>query len=189
LVEEELSQPVDNSHRVAKRFRDDLYEVKTFRLATVPQRVEGERESQLTEQNQPVILLKKRAADPEEVKKLIAEATKAKEEERQRIFEEQQRDQAKREALAAQIKAKEEKKKRREQEKQGREKTGREREQAQKDKERKKNMSLEEKEILKEKQLHKLISPIVVKCMSKYSKSMDSDSFKRHAKEVGYFIV
>lgn len=36
----------------------------------------------------------------------------------------------------------------------------------------------------KEKRLVKLVGAVVVNCMSKYSKSMDHDEFKKHAKEV-----
>lgn len=45
-------------------------------------------------------------------------------------------------------------------------------------------LSKEEKEAAKEKQLQKLVSPIVVKCMSKYKDKIDHDTFKKHAKEV-----
>lgn len=45
-------------------------------------------------------------------------------------------------------------------------------------------LTKEEKEAAKEKQLQKLVSPIVVKCMSKYKDQMDHDTFKKHAKEV-----
>ena len=48
----------------------------------------------------------------------------------------------------------------------------------------KQKMTKEEKEAAKEKQLQKLVSPIVVKCMSKYKDQMDHDTFKKHAKEV-----
>lgn len=40
------------------------------------------------------------------------------------------------------------------------------------------------KEVLKEKRLMKLISPIVVKSMSKHASALGHDRFKRHAKEV-----
>lgn len=42
----------------------------------------------------------------------------------------------------------------------------------------------EEKEALKEKRLQKLISPIVVQCMSKYKKELTTEQFKKYAKEV-----
>lgn len=45
-------------------------------------------------------------------------------------------------------------------------------------------LSKEEKEAAKEKQLQKLVSPIVVKCLSKYKDKLDHDAFKKHAKEV-----
>lgn len=45
-------------------------------------------------------------------------------------------------------------------------------------------MTKEEKDAAKEKQLQKLVSPIVVKCMSKYKDKLDHDTFKKHAKEV-----
>ncbi|EPQ55865.1 SET domain-containing protein [Gloeophyllum trabeum ATCC 11539] len=45
-----------------------------------------------------------------------------------------------------------------------------------------KKQSKEDKEALKEKRLQKLVGAIVVKCMSKYSKQMDYDMFKKHAK-------
>ena len=41
-----------------------------------------------------------------------------------------------------------------------------------------------EHEANKEKRLLKLIGAVVVKCMSKHSKSFDHDTFKKHAKEV-----
>lgn len=46
------------------------------------------------------------------------------------------------------------------------------------------SLSPEEHEANKEKRLLKLIGAVVVKCMSKYSKSFDHDAFKKHAKEV-----
>ena len=42
----------------------------------------------------------------------------------------------------------------------------------------------EDKEANKEKRLMKLVGAVVVKCMSKHSKSFDRDSFKKHAKDV-----
>jgi len=42
----------------------------------------------------------------------------------------------------------------------------------------------EQKEAKKEKQLTKLVGAVVVKVMSNFSKSMDRDVFKKHAKEV-----
>jgi [histone H3]-lysine36 N-trimethyltransferase len=45
------------------------------------------------------------------------------------------------------------------------------------------SLTPEEHEANKEKRLLKLIGAVVVKCMSKYSKSFDHDAFKKHAKE------
>ncbi|EKM52685.1 uncharacterized protein PHACADRAFT_211907 [Phanerochaete carnosa HHB-10118-sp] len=42
----------------------------------------------------------------------------------------------------------------------------------------------EEKEVLKEKRLMKLVGSVVVKCLSKYQKQMDHDAFKEHAKHL-----
>lgn len=53
-----------------------------------------------------------------------------------------------------------------------------------KDKLKKKSLTSEEHEANKEKRLLKLIGAVVVKSMSKYSKSFDHDTFKKHAKEV-----
>ena len=47
-----------------------------------------------------------------------------------------------------------------------------------------KALTPEEKEMLKEKKLLKLIGGVVVKCMTKHRKSFDHDSFKKYAKEV-----
>lgn len=47
-----------------------------------------------------------------------------------------------------------------------------------------KAMAPQDKEALKEKRLLKLVGAVVVKCMSKYSKSFDRDAFKKYAKEV-----
>lgn len=44
--------------------------------------------------------------------------------------------------------------------------------------------SAEEREALKEKRLQKLISPIVVQCLSKHREQLDGELFKKHAKEV-----
>lgn len=44
--------------------------------------------------------------------------------------------------------------------------------------------SREGKQLLKEKRLLKLVGAVVVKCMSKYQKRMDHDTFKKYAKEV-----
>ncbi|THG94132.1 hypothetical protein EW026_g7278 [Hermanssonia centrifuga] len=52
-----------------------------------------------------------------------------------------------------------------------------------------KKLSAEEKEANKEKRLLKLVGAVVVKVMSKYQKEMDSDSFKRHAKELTQVIA
>lgn len=49
----------------------------------------------------------------------------------------------------------------------------------------KKLQTKEEKEVNKEKRLQKLVGSVVVKCMSKYQKQMDTTQFKKHAKEVG----
>ena len=46
------------------------------------------------------------------------------------------------------------------------------------------SLTPEQHEANKEKRLLKLIGAVVVKCMSKYSKSFDHDAFKKHAKEV-----
>jgi hypothetical protein len=48
----------------------------------------------------------------------------------------------------------------------------------------KKHLSKEERERNKEKRLVKLVGAVVVKCMSKYSKEMDHELFKKQAKEV-----
>jgi hypothetical protein len=48
-----------------------------------------------------------------------------------------------------------------------------------------KTQTTEEKEANKEKRLLKLVGAVVVKCMSKYSKQIDHDQFKKYAKEVG----
>ena len=48
----------------------------------------------------------------------------------------------------------------------------------------KKLQSKEEREVNKEKKLLKLVGAVVVKCMSKYSRKMDNDVFKKYAKEV-----
>lgn len=47
-----------------------------------------------------------------------------------------------------------------------------------------KTQTHEEKEANKEKRLMKLVGTVVVKCMSKHSKQMDTTQFKKHAKEV-----
>jgi histone-lysine N-methyltransferase SETD2 len=47
----------------------------------------------------------------------------------------------------------------------------------------------EEKEANKEKRLLKLVGAVVVKCMSKYSKKLDHDQFKKYAKEVGIVFL
>ncbi|KDR78396.1 hypothetical protein GALMADRAFT_65042 [Galerina marginata CBS 339.88] len=53
-----------------------------------------------------------------------------------------------------------------------------------KDRAQKKTLTPEDKEANKEKRLMKLVGGVVVKCMSKYSKSFDRESFKKHAKEI-----
>jgi len=50
-------------------------------------------------------------------------------------------------------------------------------------------LTKEEKEAAKEKQLQKLVSPVVVKCLSKYKDKMDHDTFKKHAKELTNIIA
>ncbi|KAH7920227.1 hypothetical protein BV22DRAFT_1040094 [Leucogyrophana mollusca] len=56
-------------------------------------------------------------------------------------------------------------------------------------KSRKKHQTPEEKEANKEKRLLKLVGGVVVKCMSKYSKQLDHDRFKKHAKELTHIIA
>jgi [histone H3]-lysine36 N-trimethyltransferase len=51
----------------------------------------------------------------------------------------------------------------------------------------KRALTREEREANKEKRLLKLVGAVVVKCMSKYSKQMEHDMFKKHAKEVSNF--
>ncbi|KIM41728.1 hypothetical protein M413DRAFT_444973 [Hebeloma cylindrosporum] len=46
----------------------------------------------------------------------------------------------------------------------------------------------EDKEANKEKRLMKLVGAVVVKCMSKHSKSFDRDAFKKHAKDLTQII-
>ncbi|KAF8889066.1 hypothetical protein BD779DRAFT_1439557, partial [Infundibulicybe gibba] len=53
----------------------------------------------------------------------------------------------------------------------------------------KKSQTAEEKEVLKEKRLLKLVGAVVVKSMSKHSKSMSHDDFKKHAKELTQIIA
>jgi hypothetical protein len=53
----------------------------------------------------------------------------------------------------------------------------------------KKTQTAEEKEANKEKRLLKLVGAVVVKCMSKYSKKLDHDQFKKYAKEVGVVLL
>ncbi|KAG6909160.1 hypothetical protein DXG01_001787 [Tephrocybe rancida] len=47
----------------------------------------------------------------------------------------------------------------------------------------------EEREALKEKRMLKLVGAVVVKSMSKHSKAMDHDQFKKHAKELTQIIT
>ncbi|KAK7688537.1 hypothetical protein QCA50_008075 [Cerrena zonata] len=47
----------------------------------------------------------------------------------------------------------------------------------------------EGKQLLKEKRLLKLVGAVVVKCMSKYQKQMDHDTFKKYAKELTQTIA
>ncbi|KAK0200857.1 hypothetical protein DFS33DRAFT_1265721 [Desarmillaria ectypa] len=53
----------------------------------------------------------------------------------------------------------------------------------------KKPETSEQKEANKEKRLLKLVGAVVVKCMSKYAKSMEHDVFKKHAKELTHIIT
>ncbi|OAX37722.1 hypothetical protein K503DRAFT_719344 [Rhizopogon vinicolor AM-OR11-026] len=53
----------------------------------------------------------------------------------------------------------------------------------------KKIQTAEEKEANKEKRLLKLVGAVVVKCMSKYSKKLDHDQFKKYAKELTHVIA
>lgn len=52
-----------------------------------------------------------------------------------------------------------------------------------------KTQTTEEKEANKEKRLLKLVGAVVVKCMSKYSKQLDHDQFKKYAKELTHIIA
>ncbi|KZP33283.1 SET domain-containing protein [Athelia psychrophila] len=52
-----------------------------------------------------------------------------------------------------------------------------------------KTQTHEEKEANKEKRLMKLVGTVVVKCMSKHSKQMDTTQFKKHAKELTKIIA
>ncbi|KAG5644281.1 hypothetical protein DXG03_008766 [Asterophora parasitica] len=53
----------------------------------------------------------------------------------------------------------------------------------------KKTHTDEEKNANKEKRLLKLVGAVVVKCMSKHSKALDHDMFKKHAKELTQIIA
>ncbi|KAJ7042863.1 histone methyltransferase [Mycena alexandri] len=53
----------------------------------------------------------------------------------------------------------------------------------------KKAQTSEEKEANKEKRMLKLVGAVVVKCMSKYGKSLERDTFKKHAKELTQLIA
>ncbi|KAJ7454891.1 hypothetical protein B0H11DRAFT_2067935 [Mycena galericulata] len=53
----------------------------------------------------------------------------------------------------------------------------------------KKAQTPEEKEANKEKRLLKLVGAVVVKCMSKYGKSLERETFKKHAKELTQLIA
>ncbi|KAK7055447.1 histone methyltransferase [Favolaschia claudopus] len=53
----------------------------------------------------------------------------------------------------------------------------------------KKVQTAEEKEANKEKRLLKLVGAVVVKCMSKYGKSLERETFKKHAKELTQLIA
>ncbi|KAJ7153499.1 histone methyltransferase [Mycena crocata] len=53
----------------------------------------------------------------------------------------------------------------------------------------KKAQTSEEKEANKEKRLLKLVGAVVVKCMSRYGKSLERDTFKKHAKELTQLIA
>ncbi|KAJ7146126.1 hypothetical protein C8R44DRAFT_756649 [Mycena epipterygia] len=53
----------------------------------------------------------------------------------------------------------------------------------------KKVQTPEEKEANKEKRLLKLVGAVVVKCMSKYGRSLERDTFKKHAKELTQLIA
>ncbi len=55
-------------------------------------------------------------------------------------------------------------------------------------KHKKPHQSKEDKDANKEKRLLKLISPVVVKCMSKHKDQMDHDQFKKYAKEVRFLV-
>ncbi|KAG9311141.1 hypothetical protein JVU11DRAFT_9056 [Chiua virens] len=53
----------------------------------------------------------------------------------------------------------------------------------------KKTQSKEEKEANKEKRLLKLVGAVVVKCMSKYAGKLETDAFKKYAKELTHVIA
>ncbi|KAG5339887.1 hypothetical protein C0989_003105 [Termitomyces sp. Mn162] len=53
----------------------------------------------------------------------------------------------------------------------------------------KKPLTEEERETMKEKRMLKLVGAVVVKCMSKHSRAMDHDQFKKHAKELTQIIT
>ncbi|KAF9526023.1 hypothetical protein CPB83DRAFT_771030 [Crepidotus variabilis] len=54
---------------------------------------------------------------------------------------------------------------------------------------RKAAMTPQQREALKEKRLLKLIGAVVVKCMSKYAKSLDKDNFKKYAQQLTQVIA
>ncbi|KAG6811739.1 hypothetical protein H0H92_006004 [Tricholoma furcatifolium] len=56
-------------------------------------------------------------------------------------------------------------------------------------KKQKKAHTVEEKEALKEKRMLKLVGAVVVKCMSRHSKAMGHDQFKKYAKELTQIIT
>lgn len=61
-------------------------------------------------------------------------------------------------------------------------------EEARRERKKRKEKAKEDRETNKEKKLKKLVGAIVVKCMSKYQKHFDHDTFKKYAKEVRLFF-
>lgn len=163
-MEESIYTAGDEGYRSPKRAREELFVAAEFKLAPIV-----EIAPPALPEPQPAVQEPSRRPgwSSDDIKLVIAQAAQQKAAE----AEEAARAAAEEAAIAAaKAAAREERRKAKE-----------------KEKEKKKPLSPQEKEALKEKQLHKLISPIVVKCLSKYKTSMDSSTFKKHAKEVRRF--
>ncbi|KIY47634.1 hypothetical protein FISHEDRAFT_66005 [Fistulina hepatica ATCC 64428] len=182
-----LSDPLvaEEYEHVAKRPKvaEDEAEVTEFRVAFARRGATRVIKPQLTDKEEMERAEEQRQREARQIQQRIKLENASVENVLQRAIEAEQR----RKDAEMDAKAEEQKRVAREAEKKAARRLRRK--QKEEERRRRKTRTPEQKEALKEKQLLKLVGAVVVKCMSKYSKAMDHDTFKKYAKELTHVIA